>query len=268
MGSGADVTSRGPLTTQVARVVGRRRGIQGRPPPFESLNGGIRPTRAPRRTPPPPQSPPPPPPSWPPPLPPPPLPPRPQPRLLPRRLPPLLPAACAAVRAAWPLPPPLDTAPAGQSAAAQCPVRPRSHPLPTHRAPPPLTRPPTSLRPRQGADRAGRMIQTTKCRQMPKREGSITMNMRNKSKIKISNNRSATDEDAGEGEDGDAGEDEDEDEVVGTGAAAVPTLEWAAGCAAWYVGHARAALPAPFEATRPQGGEGGHGMDDASGEHE
>ena len=39
----------------------------------------------------------------------------------------------------------------------------RRHP---HRAPP-LTRPPTSLRPRQGADRAGRMIQTTnadKCR--------------------------------------------------------------------------------------------------------
>ena len=52
--------------------------------------------------------------------------------------------------------------------------------------------------------------------------------------------------------------------MVGTGAAAVPTLEWAAGCAAWYVGHALAALPAPFEATRPQGGEGGHGMDDAA----
>ena len=77
---------------------------------------------------------------------------------------------------------------------------------------------------------------------------------------------SAAGEDAGEDEDGDAGEDEDEDEVVGTGAAAVPTLEWAAGCAAWYVGHALAALPAPFEATRPQGGEGGHGMDDAVGD--
>ena len=74
----------------------------------------------------------------------------------------------------------------------------------------------------------------------------------------------AAGEDAGGDED--AGEDEDEDEVVGTGAAAVPTLEWAAGCAAWYVGHALAALPAPFEATRPQGGEGGHGMDDAVGD--
>ena len=77
---------------------------------------------------------------------------------------------------------------------------------------------------------------------------------------------SATDEDAGEDEDGDAGEDGDDEEVADTGAAAVPTLEWAAGCAAWYLGHALATLPAPFEATRPQGGEGGHGMDDAVGD--
>ena len=69
------------------------------------------------------------------------------------------------------------------------------------------------------------------------------------------------------GADGDVGgdADEDEDEVVGTGAAAAPTLEWAAGCAAWYVGRARATLPAPSEAARPQGGEGGHGTDDAAG---
>ena len=75
----------------------------------------------------------------------------------------------------------------------------------------------------------------------------------------------AVGEDAGA--DGDVGgdADEDEDEVVGTGAAAAPTLEWAAGCAAWYVGRARATLPAPSEAARPQGGEGGHGMDDAAG---
>ena len=72
-------------------------------------------------------------------------------------------------------------------------------------------------------------------------------------------------EDAGADEDVGGDADEDEDEVVGTGAAAAPTLEWAAGCAAWYVGRARATLPAPSEAARPQGGEGGHGMDDAAG---
>ena len=57
-------------------------------------------------------------------------------------------------------------------------------------------------------------------------------------------------EDAGADEDVGGDADEDEDEVVGTGAAAAPTLEWAAGCAAWYVGHALATLPAPFEAAR------------------
>ena len=56
---------------------------------------------------------------------------------------------------------------------------------------------------------------------------------------------SAADEDAGEDEDGDAGGDEDEDEVVGTGAAAVPTLEWAAGCAAWAMAAARRGFELP-----------------------
>ena len=35
---------------------------------------------------------------------------------------------------------------------------------------------------------------------------------------------------------------------------AAPTLEWAAGCAAWYIGHAMATLPAPFEATQGEVG--------------
>ena len=94
--------------------------------------------------------------------------------------------------------------------------------------------------------------------------GSV-MDMTKRRKTKTAGGNRKSGEDAGADEDVGGDEDEDEDEVVGTGAAAAPTLEWAAGCAAWYVGRARATLPAPSEAARPQGGEGGHGMDDAAG---
>ena len=54
------------------------------------------------------------------------------------------------------------------------------------------------------------------------------------------------------------GTDKDEDEMVGAGAAEAPTCEWAAGCAAWYVGHARAALPAPLARGSAAAGGGGY----------
>ena len=58
--------------------------------------------------------------------------------------------------------------------------------------------------------------------------GSV-MDMTKRRKTKTAGGNRKSGEDAGADEDVGGDEDEDEDEVVGTGAAAAPTLEWAAG---------------------------------------